>query len=154
MLEEFLGVRWAYAVPDLKDEIKCRWASGQPFTSRLWYELYEKDADALATVAEAPHSALVEIVVFENGGIEGHVFEFRRVAVLHGIRQRIWIAAVVHEQFVFFFKIGDLLAWNVAAERRKDGFRLQGRALHGELFKSKHDVGSQVVYSYIRNKNG
>ena len=59
MLEEFLGVRWAYAVPDLNNEIKCQWISGQPFTSRLWYELYEKDADALATVAEAPHSALV-----------------------------------------------------------------------------------------------
>jgi len=59
MLEEFLGVRWAYAVPDLNNDIKCQWVSGQPFTSRLWYELYEKDADALATVAEAPHSALV-----------------------------------------------------------------------------------------------
>jgi beta-galactosidase GanA len=75
MLEEFLGVRWAYAVPDLNGEIKCQWASGQPFTSRLWYELYEKAADALATVAEAPHSALVgKAVAFKKKIGKGVVF--------------------------------------------------------------------------------
>ena len=93
-----------------------------------------------------------EVVVFENGGIERDVFEFRRVAVLHGIRKRIGITAVVDEQFVFFFEIRDLLAWNVAAEGGKDGFGLQRRSLHGEFFKSKHDVGFQVVYGYIRNR--
>ena len=75
MLEDFLGVRWAYAVPDLNNEIKCQWASGLPFTSRLWYELYEKDADALATVAEAPHSALVgKAVAFRKKIGKGMVF--------------------------------------------------------------------------------
>ena len=98
------------------------------------------------TGAELREEDGLEIVVFEHGGIERHVFELHRVAVLHGVGQRVGIAAVVDEEFVFFFKIRDLLAWNVAAEGREDRFWLQGRALHGEFFKSEHNVGSDVLW--------
>ena len=106
------------------------------------------------TAAELREEDGLEIVVFEHGGIERDVFKLCRVTVLHGIRQRVGITAVVYKQFVFFFEIGDLLARNVAAEGGEDGFGLQRRSLHGEFFKSKHGVGFQVVYGYIRNKNG
>ena len=61
-LEEFLGVRWCYSVPDAEYTLRCTWDDGEAFAPGLWNELYEAEPGSgavLATVTTSPHKALL-----------------------------------------------------------------------------------------------
>ena len=64
MLEEMTGIKWDYAVPDQNGDVRCTTADGRAFECINWFELSEPDGDTLATVTEAPHSALLGKSVF------------------------------------------------------------------------------------------
>ena len=51
-LEAFAGVRQAYEAPDRDGLIKTKWNDGKEFVGKDYYELFEADEDALATVTE------------------------------------------------------------------------------------------------------
>ena len=66
MLEELTGTHWLWSVPDFAQEIKCHTKNGAEFVGENWFELCEADADALATVRQAPHSKLIGNAVFSK----------------------------------------------------------------------------------------
>jgi hypothetical protein len=66
MLEELTGIHWLWSVPDFVQEIKCHTKNGAEFVGENWFELCEADADALATVRQAPHSKLIGNAVFSK----------------------------------------------------------------------------------------
>ncbi len=51
-LEDWLGVRQAYELPDTLGMTRCSWNSGEEFTGSWRYELFECDGDSLATVRD------------------------------------------------------------------------------------------------------
>lgn len=59
MLEEMTGIKWDFSAPDQNGDIKCTYADGRAFEGTRWFELSEPDGDTLASVTEAPHSALL-----------------------------------------------------------------------------------------------
>ena len=58
ILEELIGVKWCYGVPDTEGRVKAAWKDGTPFEGSTWFEMAEDcGEDTLAVVTEG-HSAL------------------------------------------------------------------------------------------------
>jgi beta-galactosidase len=77
-LEELLGVRWCYSVPDAEFTLRCSWDDGEAFAHGVWNELYEAEAGSgavLAKVTTSPHKSLLgKAVLLERKLGKGHVF--------------------------------------------------------------------------------
>lgn len=52
VLENLIGVRWKYDIPDRAHTMRAYWRDGTPFAASDWYELFETDDDSLVTIAE------------------------------------------------------------------------------------------------------